>query len=80
MRNAIPVEQRVALTIWFLSTGTDYHTIAHLFGVSKSTVCLVTKQVCSAIVQILLPKYIRFPGNNSLKEVVDGFKHKWGFP
>ena len=24
MRNVIPVEQRVALTLWFLSTGTDY--------------------------------------------------------
>ena len=57
MRNAIPVE-RVALTLRFLSTGADYRTIAH---VSKSTVCLVTKQVCTAIVQIMLPKYIRFP-------------------
>ena len=80
MRNAIPVEQRVALTLWFLSTGTDYRTVAHLFGVSKSTVCLITKQVCTAIVQILLQKYVRFPSQNCLKDVVDGFQHKWGFP
>ena len=80
MRNAIPVEQRVALTLWFLSTGTDYRTVAHLFGVSKSTVCLITKQVCTAIVQILLPKYVRFPSQNCIKDVVDGFQHKWGFP
>ena len=80
MRNAIPVEQRVALTLWFLSTGADYRTIAHLFGVSKSTVCLVIKQVCTAIAQILMPKYICFPSNNGLKQVVDGFKHKWRFP
>ena len=47
---------------------------------SKATVCVVTKQVCAAIVKILLPKYIRFPGNDGLIEVVEGFKHKWGFP
>ena len=80
MREAIPVEQRVALTLWFLSTGADYRTIGHLFGVSKSAVCLVTKQVCTAIVKILLPKYIKFPRSDGLKEVVDGFKHKLGFP
>ena len=27
MRKAIPVEQRVTLTIWFLSTGSDFRTI-----------------------------------------------------
>ena len=47
MRQAIPVEQRVALTLWFLSTGADFRTIGHLFGVSKSAVCVITKQVCN---------------------------------
>ena len=42
MRTAIPVEQRVALTLWFLATNSDYRTIGHLFGVSKPTVCVVT--------------------------------------
>ena len=79
MRKAIPVEQRVALTLWFLLTGSDFRTIGHLFGVSKSTICIVTKKVCGTLVKILLPKYIRFPSNDSLREVVDGFKHKCGF-
>ena len=43
-------------------------------------VCVVTKQVCRAMVEILLSKYIRFPTNENLKEVIDGFKHKFGFP
>ena len=74
------VEQRVALTLWFLSTNADYRTIGHLFGVSKSTVCLVTKDVCTAIVRVLLPKYIKIPSGDSLKDVVDGCVHKWEFP
>ena len=80
MRKAIPVEQRVALTLWLLATNADYRTIGHLFGVSKSAVCLVTKEVCFAIVQVLLPKYIKIPSGEVMKEVVNGFKHKWGFP
>ena len=47
MRKAIPVEQRVALTVWFLATNADYCTIGHLFGVSKPTICIITKEVCA---------------------------------
>ncbi len=34
IRRAIPVEQRLALALWFLSTNADYRTIGYLFGVS----------------------------------------------
>ena len=66
MRKPIPVEQRVALTLWYLATNTDYWTIGHLFGISKATVCMVTKEVCAAIVKVLLPTYIRVPGGDEL--------------
>ena len=45
MRNAVPVKQQVAL-----STGMDYRTICHVFGVSMSTGCVVTKEVCASII------------------------------
>ena len=80
MRKAIPVEQRVALTLWFLATNTDYRTIGHLFGVSKSTVCVITKEVCAAIVKVLLPKYIQLPSGEELKKIVEGFRDELGFP
>ena len=54
MRKAVPTDMRIALMLWCLVTRADYHTIGHLFGVSKSTVCLVSKDVCSAIVNCLL--------------------------
>ncbi len=49
MRKAVPAEQRVTMTLWFLSTGADYRTVGHLFGVSKSTVCIVTKLACNRV-------------------------------
>ena len=80
MRRAIPTDVCVAMAIWFLATGADYRTIGHLFGVSKTTICLVLKDVCSAIVKYLLPSYITFPKGAALKEVIDGFKNNLGFP
>ena len=61
MRKAIPVRQRLAIALWRLSTNSDYRTISHLFGVSRSSVCTIVREVCQAIVDILLPKYIQVP-------------------
>lgn len=80
MRKACTVEKRVGVTLWFLSSGSDFRTIGHLFGISKSLVCLVVKEVCQAVCKILLPKYIKFPQGEDLQKVVDGFKRKYGFP
>ena len=77
-RRAASVEKCVAIT-WFLATGADYRTIGHLFGVSKYTVCMVTKEVCVVIVERLLPVYIRIPTGTALKLVFDGFKNDHGF-
>ena len=80
MREAIPTDMRVAITLWFLATGADYRTIGHLFCISKSTVCVVLKDACSAVVKSLLPRYISFPTGAALREIIDGFKDDLGFP
>lgn len=46
IRRVVPTDMQVALTLWNLATGADYRSIIHLYGVSKSTVGLVTKDVC----------------------------------
>uniref|UniRef100_A0A1X7UN39 DDE Tnp4 domain-containing protein n=1 Tax=Amphimedon queenslandica TaxID=400682 RepID=A0A1X7UN39_AMPQE len=80
LRCAITVELRVAIIIWFLSTGTPYRVLAHLFGVSRSSICLIIRQVCTAIVKVLMRKYIKYPSGSALISVIDGFKAKCGFP
>ena len=80
LRKSIPAKLRVAVTIWFLSTGTDYRILGHLFGISRSSVCCIVKQVCTSIVKVLLKRYIKFPSGDALEEVVEGFHSHWGFP
>ena len=77
MCKTIPVEQSCSL--WQFATPSDYRTIGHLIGISKAAVCVIVKDVCSAIVQVLLPRYTKIPTGTPLKEVVHGFEHKWGF-
>ena len=51
----------------------------YLEYINKSMVCVITKDVCTAIVSNFLPKYIRIPSWDNLKDV-EGFEYKWGFP
>ena len=79
MRKAITVEKRLAITLWCLATCSEYRTIAHLFGVSRSAVCLIVHETCIAITSILQKKYIEFPmATERRADVVRGFQSRWG--
>ena len=80
MRAAITVEKRVAVALWRLATTSEYRNIGHLFGISRSSVCLIVLEVCQLIMDILMPKHIKKPEGNQLKEIVEVFERKWGFP
>ena len=71
MRNAISVKKRLAITLWCLATPAEYRTIAHLYGVSRSSVCEIVQETCLAIVKCLLHLYIKFPTGQQLQEVVN---------
>lgn len=73
-------ENRVAVALWRLSTNTEYRTISHLFGIGISIVCIITREVVQAIVQILMPQFIKVPQGNDLRDIFNGFRDKWGFP
>ena len=80
LRKAIPLNKRVGIALWYLATNMDFRSLGHLFGVSKSTVCHIIKEVCAAIRYVLLPKYIKVPSGEALQHVMSGFKRRLGFP
>ena len=61
VREPLSVETRISITLWRLGTNIDYRSLAHLFGVGTSSVCVVVHEVCNAIVDCLLEKYITIP-------------------
>ena len=80
MRHPVTVEQCIAITLCCLATPSEYRTIAHVFGVARSTVCEIIHETCDAIVSTLLQTYITFPSGQQLDGVVEAFSAKWGVP
>ena len=79
LRKPLSVEERVAFTLWRLGTNTEYRSLAHLFGLGLSTVCVAVHDVYTAIVDKQLEEYIRIPTSSSAQAVVNGLC-TWGFP
>ena len=80
-RNPISVDECIAVTIWRLATNVEYRTIGCLFGLGTSTVGKLVLETCKAIVEVLLPKVVKFHSSlSSIKEIIDGFENLWGFP
>ena len=76
LRNALCVQHRVAITLWCLATCGEYRTIGHLFGVVRSTVCVIVHDTCGAIVNVFKSQYIQFPTGANLQQVINGFESK----
>ena len=54
--------------------------LCHLFGINRGTACVIFHQTIEVINTLLLPKYLKFPSGQALRNVVDGFRTRWGFP
>ncbi|KAJ8888755.1 hypothetical protein PR048_008247 [Dryococelus australis] len=50
-RKAIPVTERLALTLRFLASGDSYTSLQHVFKISKQAISTVIPEVCSALIE-----------------------------
>ncbi|XP_049301832.1 uncharacterized protein LOC125775362 [Bactrocera dorsalis] len=80
-RKAIPIEKRVAITLFALGSSAEYRSIANMFGVGKSTVCEILLEFCPEIWRLLQPSCFKMlPLNReNITELVTGFE-VIGFP
>ena len=80
MRKAVSPRKRTAITLYYMSSSAEYRTIANLFGVSTSFVCLCIRDVCKTITKKLKNDFLKLPKGEDLREVMRLYKEKWGFP
>lgn len=52
-RKAIPVTERLALTLRYLATGDSYTSLSFLFKVSKQVISNIVPEVCAALTDSL---------------------------
>ena len=76
----LQLDHRVAIAVYWMASSAEYRTIANLFGVGKSTVHKCIHDVCTAMAETILDKYVKLPADDDLQHVIDGFDNTWGFP
>ncbi|XP_058837693.1 uncharacterized protein LOC131693671 [Topomyia yanbarensis] len=81
LRKAIPLEKRVAVALYTLGSSSEFRSIANLFGIGKSTVCVILLEFCREIWEILAPLYLsKLPlERDTIEDCVAGFLNL-GFP
>ena len=81
MRQPVEVERQVALTLYYLADEGRMRKTANAFGLSRSSVSIIVRRVCSAICEHMGPQLIRLPMTEAeVREKTTNFFHHWQFP
>ena len=78
--DATPAKKRLAITLYFLSQGDHYLSVANQFGIHKSSVSKHLHAVIPVIEQRLFSRCIRFPAETELLQVIADFEDLIGLP
>eukprot|EP00079_Xenopus_tropicalis_P018484 XP_004920283.1 PREDICTED: putative nuclease HARBI1 [Xenopus tropicalis] len=76
----MPLEVRLAITLWRLGSSSPYRTNENIFGVSRSAIVMIVRDVCEAIISVFTPRFIRVPCGNTLQDTLRGFEEQHGLP
>ena len=73
-KQPIHYKRRLAAVLWWFATPAKYRTISTLFGIGKATLCVLVREVCAAIKDILFRRYISLPTGARLARIVRDFE------
>ncbi|XP_022167504.1 putative nuclease HARBI1 [Myzus persicae] len=80
MREAIPADTKLKLTLRYLATGDSFKSLEYFFRVPKCTISLFLPEVCYEI-YTALAEFIEVPKTkNEWDEIEKGFQKRWNFP
>ena len=81
LREAITAEERLVITLRYLSAGMSRQDLCYNFRVGRATVSNILKEVCDAIYNVLSSIYMRAPSReNEWRHIVDDFEQLWDLP
>ncbi|XP_010433065.1 PREDICTED: putative nuclease HARBI1 [Camelina sativa] len=74
LRDAIPAPKRVGVCVWRLATGAPLRHVSERFGLGISTCHKLVIEVCRAIYDVLMPKYLRWPSDQEISSTKSKFE------
>ena len=81
MPEAISAEERLVITLRYLSQGMSQQTLCFNVRVGRQTVSNIVKEVCIALHDVLGPTYLRAPPHeNEWRHIADDFGTLWNLP
>ncbi|BAF18413.1 protein ALP1-like [Oryza sativa Japonica Group] len=80
LRAAIPVRQRVAVCVWRLATGEPLRVVSKRFGLGISTCHKLILEVCAAIRNLLMPRFLHWPDHPTSTAYKTRFEATSGVP
>ncbi|XP_016662197.1 uncharacterized protein LOC107884489 [Acyrthosiphon pisum] len=79
-RNVISPEERLTITLRFLSVGLNFVALKYEFSLGRSTVSKIIKETCEVIWNILQPTEMPEPSSEQWRDIADKFYTKTQFP
>ncbi|CAF4891453.1 unnamed protein product [Pieris macdunnoughi] len=79
-RKSIRPEEKLFITLRFLSTGTAFRALAYSFCMGKSTIASIVHETCRVLWTELVPIHMPIPTEQRLKAIAEDFEATWNFP
>ena len=81
MREPISVEAQLAITLYYLRDEGRFRKVANSFGVGKSSVSIIIRDVCLVLAKYVRPRYIKLPQKvEEVEYLSNSFYRLYGFP
>ena len=81
MGEPISAEERLVITLRYLSAEMSQQTLSYNFRVGRTTVSNIVKEVCDAIYNVLSPLYMNAPSTqDEWKHIAEDFEELWDMP
>ncbi|VEN34117.1 unnamed protein product [Callosobruchus maculatus] len=79
--DGISPEERLVITLQYLSQGTSMRALAQTFHTGHSTIHYIIHETCKALWDVLAPEYLEIPETpEKWEEISRGFQERWNFP
>lgn len=80
-REPISPTERLMITLRFLASGTDYHSLSFYFKLGVSTISSIVSETCKAIYSEMKSDYIKFPRTTGQwLDIAQGYNDRWQLP